>query len=139
MTDGISYLIEVLNKSDTEEIDITPKEFIEVFRDGILTEPYMFSQLVDAYENLLGRVYKDWMDFQQKAVALQNLAGLAVLADHDFEPEIIPRASVGGPRSTAEYLADPEEYGSATKALADYVGCEGLSLVTKVFSPETLN
>lgn len=126
---GIGYLIAVLKSSNRQAQGISPRQFTEALRIGVETEPERFTELVQELEARIQRSYPDWLPRQARARALENIAGYAVMADHNYETEMLVRGALGGPKGAEEYLDDPKEYGPAMKLLAAYVGIEeGLAL-----------
>ncbi len=123
---GFEYLIDYCN-SNPQELNM-PK-VIEAIRYGSTAQPSLFQNFVEAYMELVLRTDagKSGVD-HGRSVTFDNIAALCVLADHDYEGEIIPKAQKGGPRSLEEYLDDRKLYGPAVKLLSNYLGVEGCTL-----------
>ena len=130
MANGIGYLIDILRSSDDQQQGISARQFTEAIRAGIISEPERFPELVQEYELRIRRCYPEWSSEKVRSRTLENIAGYVVMADHDYETEMVVRAATGGPRSAKEYFDNPALYGSAMRALATYVGVEGPALRT---------
>ena len=50
------------------------------------------------------------------------------MADHDLKTEIKDGRRFGGPKTVPEWYEDPQEYGAAMSAFAEYIGSSGTSL-----------
>ncbi len=128
MANEITNLIDLLNGSDDQAQEITRREFVEALRAGLKTEPDRFSLLVEALEARIKRAYPDWTEEQAIRRALSNIGVCALLADHNYETEIMLIASMGGKKTVQEWYDDPKNYGVAMNAFADYVGVKGRSI-----------
>ncbi len=123
---GFEYLIEYL-ASNPVELDM--ERVTEELRYGAKVQPELFPALVTAYMNLsLLRVEEGSSADHARSVTFDNLGVLCVLADHDYENEIIPQAQQGGPQTLEEYIDKVKLYGPAMKLLSNYVGVEGVTL-----------
>ncbi len=123
---GFEYLIEYCN-NDPRELNM-PK-VVEAIRYGSTAQPTLFQHFVNAYMKLVLRTNAEKLPMDYgRSVTFDNIAVLCVLADHDYEREIIPQAQQGGPQSLEEYLDNSELYGPAVKLLSNYLGVEGYTL-----------
>ncbi len=123
---GFEYLIDYCN-SNPQELNM-PK-VIEAIRYGSTVQPTLFQHFVKAYMELVLRTNsRDSPTDHNRSVTFDNIAVLCVLADHDYEGEIIPKAQQGGPQSLEEYLDNNKLYGPAVKLLSHYLGVEGYTL-----------
>ena len=123
---GFQYLIEYL---ESNPVELDPKTVTNEICYGATTQPELFPNLVVAYMKLAlradaGKSHAD----HARSVTMDNLAVLCVLADHDWENEIISQAQQGGPQSLEEYLDNVKLYGPAVKLLSKYLGIEGYTL-----------
>ncbi len=122
MTEGIAYLVDLLNSGDGQTQEISSKQFVNAIRGGMRTEPEKFPELVEAFGTRIHKAYPEWSVEESWERTLQSIAGYALMADHDYETEMMMRAATGGPKTVAEWYDNPQEYGPAMKALVDYVG-----------------
>ncbi len=123
---GFEYLIEYLT-SNPVELDM--ERVTEELRYGARAQPELFPTLVTAYMNLTLLRDEDKSSADHaRSVTFDNLGVLCVLADHDYEKEIIPQAQQGGPQTLEEYLDNVKLYGPAVKLLSHYLGVEGVTL-----------
>ncbi len=123
---GFEYLIEYCN-SNPPEIDMG--RFTKELRYGATAQQQLFPNVVEAYMKLILRTDagKSGAD-HARSVTMDNISVLCVLADHDWESEIIPQAQKGGPQSFEEYIDNVKLYGPAVRLLSNYLGIEGYTL-----------
>ena len=128
MAEGIVYSIDLLNNGNDQRDGNSPGNFVAALRKGMQTEPEKFPQLVESFEARIRRSYPDWSPDEVRQRTLGNISGFALMADHDYNTEMMIKAATDGPKTVAEWYDNPQEYGAAMTAFANYVGVKGSSL-----------
>jgi len=128
MAEGITYLVDILNSGFDEKQDINPMQFVDAIKEGMQIEPEKFPQLIEAYEARIQKTFPNWSQDKVRQKALGHISGYACLADHDLKIEMLVRAETGEPRSRLEWYDNPEGYGLAMNAFANYIGDSGVAL-----------
>ena len=139
MPKELTSLIEEIRSgkiNETGEVTIA-REFLSRFKKGIEEEPEKIGELMGAFYGYIKKT-RPYLNFHSVwNAALRNLTVYCFLADNAYYEVNFEDMSLGAPFT--EHLLKPKNYGTATKALSNYLGCGGRALVIRIFERDRLN
>ena len=137
MSKELSDLIKEVDS--TEKMDnINIRNFLIKFKGGIQEEPEKIGELARAYEKLMKRSFPHTSIHERWTIIFKNLVRYCFLADNNcYEIDFEKVSLMGEP--FFNYLLNKKKHGPATKALSNYLGCEGPALIMKIFQRHKLN
>jgi len=118
MKTGFTYLIDYANKGNTE---IELEKFAVAFKEGLESEPQNLGKLVQAMELNLGRSLPELAKERVRGRVLAQLAASALMIDKGYSQESGSLSSIESTPHIWQQYENPEEYGSAMKALVNYI------------------
>lgn len=136
MTKELSKIIEDINNAKSANDPLNMSDFITQFRTGMEEEPEKIGDLLNAYENVMKKSFPDMPLNKRWSYILKNMMRFCFIADNN-PPEI--KHTLKLEPSMVTYLMDSKLYGPATKALSNYLKCEGNDLILKIYYTYGLN
>lgn len=136
MPKELSKIIERINKAENvnERIDID--KFLAEFRAGMEEEPEKIDNLIKAYDDLMKRTFPNMSLNKRWSFVLKNIVRYCFMADNN---QTKMKRTLKPEPFLVDYLRDPKIYGPATKALSNYLKCEGETLFLKIYYGYGLN
>ena len=128
MAKELSQMIEEINSKENRN-DLNIQTFLIEFKEIITKEPEKIEEIIISYENLIKRSEICSSLTETRMIALQDIVGYCFLVDIDIHINfgVLPDMN----RLVPAYLRG-KKYGPATKALSDFLDCNGETMIMKI-------
>ena len=135
MPKELSKLIEEINSKENRN-DLNIQTFLIEFKEIITKEPEKIEEIIISYENLIKRSEICSSLTETRMIALQDIVGYCFLVDIDIHINfgVLPDMNRLVPamnKLVPAYLRG-KKYGPATKALSDFLDCNGETMIMKI-------